>query len=106
MDDCGELSTDEVTVVKAFREGDRLARARIMIAASSPTIDPVKDDPQLLEIMANYLECNEYGRKKIIEVGQMLATSASVEEVEARLAELEGLAPRCEVVDIFKGRPG
>jgi hypothetical protein len=105
MDDLVDLSTDEAKILKAFRDSDRLVRARIMIAASRPTVDPTKEDMMELEFMAAYLDCSDYGRERCLEAAQIFATSSSPDEANARLAEIEELRSRCEVVDISTARP-
>lgn len=99
-----ELSDDEAKLLKAFRDGDRLARAKIMIAASE-TVDPASEDMELLEYFATYMDCNEYGRKRCVEAAEIFASSNSIEEAHARLAEIEDLRLRCEVIDISRARP-
>lgn len=104
MNQFHELDDDEEKLLKAFRDGDRHMRAKIMIAASA-TVDPVKDDMQLLEYFAAYMDCNEYGRKRCLEAAEIFASSNSSEEAHTRLAEIEDLRLRCEVIDISTARP-
>lgn len=105
MDNFGDLSGDEAKLLQAFREGDRLARAKIMLAATTSAADPEKDDLLLLNCFAAYMECNDYGRERCLEAAEVLATSPTVEEAYARLAELEESRQRCEVIDISTARP-
>jgi hypothetical protein len=105
MDQLMDLSADEAKILKAFRDSDRLVRARIMIAASTATVDPSKEDMMELEFFAAYMDCSDYGRERCLEAAQIFATSSSVDEAHARLAEIEDLRSRCEVVDISTARP-
>jgi hypothetical protein len=105
MNELLDLSVDEAKILKAFRDSDRLVRARIMIAASTPTVDPTKENMMELEFMAAYLDCSDYGRERCLEAAQIFATSSSTGEAHVRLAELEDLRSRCEVVDISTARP-
>lgn len=105
MNEFGVLSADEVKLLRAFRDGERLVRARIMIAAASTIVDPTQEDIQLLEYFATYMDCNEHGRKRCVEASEIFASSGSTEEAYARLAEIEELRLRCEVIDMMTGRP-
>lgn len=104
MHDIDTLSDDETNLLEAFRNGDRLVRARIMIAASKQTVDPETDDIGLLEYFAAYMDCNEYGRARCLEAAEIFASAPTIEEAHARLAEVEEIRQRCEVINIADAR--
>lgn len=104
MNDLIALSDDERKLLTAFRKGERLVRARIMIAASSSDIDPAVDDISLLEFFATYMDCNEIGRARCVEAAEVFASAPSIEDAQARLAQLEEGTRRCNVIDIATAR--
>lgn len=105
MAEFDELSDDEVHLLRSFRQGDRLARARILLATFRPAENPKPQETMLLEYFAAYMDCSDYGRARCLEAAEIFASTDSVEEAHARLAELEATRPRCEVVDISTARP-
>jgi predicted negative regulator of RcsB-dependent stress response len=105
VDEFGELTEDEVHLLRSFRNGDRLDRARIALSTFRQAKKPNQEEAQLLEYFAAYMDCSEYGRARCLEAAEIFATTDSVEEAHARLAEIEASRHRCEVVDISTLRP-
>jgi hypothetical protein len=99
------LSGDEMELVKRFRNADRLGRARIYLATNpAKTSTLYKEDANELELIANYLATNDYGRGQMRKAAEILARPIPIEEARALVAELCETRPRCEVIDISKPR--
>jgi hypothetical protein len=95
-----DLSDDELAILDAFRNGDRIMRARIYLATRPRECDPTPDEAQKLEFIGAYLDCNETGRVHIERAMQLLASGKSREEVDRYLASADADRPKAEVIDI------
>jgi hypothetical protein len=94
------LSKDEMELLTNFRNGDRLHKARMVLASCQPASEPEEDERQRLEFIANYMECSEYGRARLVEAAEAFATAPSVEEAMARIAAADAVRPTATVIDI------
>jgi hypothetical protein len=105
MSNRNDLSEDELAIVDAFRNGDRLMRARIFHATMSLDRDATPDEVQELEFLGAYLDCNKTGRSHISKAMELLASGKSHEEVDRYLASDGAVRPKAEVIDIGAHRP-
>jgi hypothetical protein len=105
MSSRNDLSEDELAILDAFRNGDRITRARIYLATRPQDHDPAPDEAEKLEFIGAYLDCNETGRVHIEKVMQLLASGKSREEVDRYLASVQADRPKAEVIDIGARRP-
>ena len=105
MSSRNDLTEDELKILNAFRDGDRLTRARIFLATTSQDHVPTPEETQKLEFVGAYLDCNETGRMHISKVMELLANGKSREEVDRYLASVEAARPKAEVIDINAHRP-
>lgn len=99
------LSKDEIHLLEKYRSTDRLTRAAIMLAARGER-NSTPDELQLLEVFALYMECNDFGRARLVEGAEILAAGGSQAEVQKRLAELDAgvQLQRADVFDITTGQ--
>lgn len=100
-----DLTDDELKILKAFRDGDRITRARIFLATMPTEFAPAPDEAQKLEFVGAYLDCNETGRVHISKAVELLASGKSREEVDRYLASVKASRPKAEVIDINGHRP-
>ncbi|MQA38893.1 hypothetical protein [Rugamonas aquatica] len=105
MIEFAELSQDEKDLVTRFRNGNRIDRARIVLATHKPDVELSEEELRKLRTFAAYLECNEYGRARCLEAMEIFAAAPSVEEAHAKLAEIDAARARSNVIDISAGRP-
>jgi hypothetical protein len=105
MIEFGELSQDEKDLVTRFRKGDRIDRARIVLATHQPDVEPNEEELLKLRTFAAYLECNEYGRARCLEAMEIFAAAPSVEEAHEILAEIDAARASSNVIDISAFRP-
>lgn len=100
-----DLSDDELSVLNAFRNGDPITRARIMLASMHLAHAPSPAEEQQIMFMSAYLQCNDIGRVHISKAMEMLASGKSNEEVNEYIAFSVASRPKAEVIDIAEFRP-
>lgn len=89
----------------SFRKGDRLDRARIVLATHQPDGEPNEEELLKLRSFAAYLECNEYGRARCLEAMEIFAAAPSIVEAHAKLAEVDAARASSNVIDLSAFRP-
>lgn len=105
MIEFGELSQDEKDLVTRFRKGDRIDRARIVLATHQPDVEPSAKELLKLKTFAAYLECDEYGRARCLEAMEIFAAAPSIAEAQAKLAAVDAARASANVIDISAFRP-
>lgn len=99
------LSKDELEILEAFRNGDRITRARILLATMAKDRDDTPEELLKLQFFGAYLDADETGRARILEAAQMFASGKSQEEVDQHMASLGIKAARkADVIDIAARR--
>lgn len=104
MDTLTTADNDEFNLLTAFRTGDRVTRARIVLATLAPDREPTPEEAQKLAFFAAYLECSEFGRARALEAAEIFATSASPEEAHARLEAANAARSKADIINLADHR--